>query len=132
MVLRRLKRLLAFEGDRPAISPDPQPGAISVTFDHDAITLHQPDGLRGAMAWDNLGSVTVAITAGEVNDDVFWLLLSRDRAHFLAVPLCAVGERELLLAMQLRLRGFDNDAVITAMTSTETEHFVVWEAPATH
>lgn len=111
------------------ISPDPQPGAISVTFDHSAITLHQPDGRRGSLQWDNLGSVTVAVTAVEVSDDVFWLLLSRDRSRFLAVPLCAVGERELVLAMQLRLRGFNNDAVINAMTSTETEHFVVWEAP---
>ena len=103
-----------------------------MTCDHTTITLHQPDGQSGSLAWDDIGSVTVAITANEVSDDVFWLILSRDRSRFLAVPLCAVGERELLLAMQIRLRGFDNDAVITAMTSTDTEHYVVWEAPATH
>ncbi len=131
-MLRRLKRILALTDDSPTISPEPHPGAVSVTCDHAAITLHQPDGRSGAIAWEDIGSVTVAITANEASDDVFWLILSRDRSRFLAVPLCAVGERELLLAMQIRLRGFDNDAVITAMTSTDTEHFVVWEAPASH
>lgn len=130
-VLGRFKRFL-WQGDdhRAAISPDPQAGAVSVTCDHTSITVHQADGRSGSLNWDDIGSVTVAITANEMSDDVFWLLLSRDRARFLAVPLCAVGERELLLAMQIRLRGFDNDAVIEAMTSTATEHYVVWEAPA--
>ncbi len=105
---------------------------MTVTFDHQAVTLHQPDGRRGTITWDELGSVTVATTDCDVSDDVFWLLLSHDRSRFLAVPLCAVGERELLLAMQLRLRDFDNDAVIAAMTSIETEHFVVWQAPLRH
>jgi hypothetical protein len=131
-VLKRLKRLLALEDDRPAISPDPVPGAMTVTFDHSTITLHQPDGRRGAILWDELGSVTVATTDCDISDDVFWLLLSHDRSRFLAVPLCAVGERELLMAMQLRLRNFDNDAVIAAMTSVETDHFVVWQALARH
>lgn len=127
-MLNRLKRYLSFGGDRPVISPDPQPGATSVTFDHRAVTLHQPDGRRGAIEWGDLGSVTVAVTEGDVSDDVFWLLLSRDRSRFLTVPLRAVGEREFFLAMQLRLSGFDNDAVIRAMTSLETEHFTVWQA----
>ncbi len=131
-MLRRLKRILALTGERSLVSPEPHPGAVSVTCDHTTITLHQPDGRSGSLDWDDIGSVTVAITANEISDDVFWLILSRDRSRFLAVPLCAVGERELLLAMQIRLRGFDNDAVITAMTSTDTEHYVVWEAPATH
>lgn len=131
-MLRRLKRFLSWTGDRAPISPDPQPGAVSVTCDHTTITLYQPDGRSGTLDWDDIGSVTVAITANVVSDDVFWLILSRDRSRFLAVPLCAVGERELLMAMQIRLRGFDNDAVINAMTSTETEHYVVWEMPASH
>lgn len=115
------------------VCPEPQPGCVSVTFDSSAIRLYQPDGQSGTMSWDNLGSVTVAIT-GEVDccDDVFWLLLSRDRSQYLAVPISAVGERELLMAMQIRLSNFDNDAVITAMTSTETEHYTVWEAPLPH
>lgn len=131
-MLRKLKRMLAHRDDSAVVSPDPHPGAVSVTCDHAAITLHQPDGRSGSMIWDDIGSVTVAITANDVSDDVFWLILSRDRSRFLAVPLCAVGERELLLAMQIRLRSFDNDAVIRAMTSTDTEHYVVWEAPVSH
>lgn len=128
-MLDKLKRYLAGGSDRPVISPDPQPGTTSVTFDHRTIRLHQPDGRAGSIDWDDLGSVTVAVTEGDVSDDVFWLLLSRDRARFLTVPLCAVGEREFFLAMQLRLTSFDNDAVIRAMTSLETEHFTVWQAP---
>lgn len=131
-MLKRLKRLLALEEHRPAISPEPVPGALSVTFDNRAITLHQPDGRTGAITWDELGSVTVATTDCEISDDVFWLLLSHDRSRFLAVPLRAVGEQELLMVMQLRLRGFDNDAVIAAMTCVETEHFVVWQASPRH
>jgi hypothetical protein len=131
-VLSKLRRMLAHKHESLAVSPDPHPDAVSVTCDHSAITLHQPDGRSGSILWDDIGSVTVAITANDVTDDVFWLILSRDRSRFLAVPLCAVGERELLLAMQIRLRGFDNDGVIAAMTSTDTEHYVVWEAPTTH
>lgn len=133
-MLRSIKRLFASREMPSALVPEAQSGAVSITFDHKSISLHQPDGRSGgAIDWDEIGSVTVVITAAEANDDVFWLILSRDRGRFLAVPLCAAGERELLLAMQLRLAGFDNDAVINAMTSTRTEHYVVWQAPgATH
>lgn len=135
-MLKHLKRLLALE-DRSSWDQthgsEPMPlGTMSVTFDHAEITLHQPDGRRGAIGWDELGSVTVATTDCEVSDDVFWLLLSHDRSRFLVVPLCAAGERELLLAMQIRLRDFNNDAVIAAMTSVATEHFLVWQAPPRH
>ena len=50
--------------------PEPQPGAVSVTFDHATITLHQPDGRCGSLDWDDIGSVTVAMTANDVSDDV--------------------------------------------------------------
>ena len=130
-MLGKLRRLLSGgQGDQP-ISPPPRPGCTSVVFDTGKILLYQADGRCGSISWDDLGSVTVATTAdSDIGADVFWLLLSKDRSQFLAVPLGAVGEQDLLLAMQLRLRGFNNEAVIEAMTSTATEHYVVWEAMA--
>lgn len=128
-MLARLRRLLAGREAVKAPGKPPSPGSTAVAFDTGRILLYQSDGRCGSIKWDDLGSVTLATMAdSDIGADAFWLLLNRDRSQFLAVPVGADGEQDLLLAMQLRLRGFDNEAVIEAMTSTETEHFAVWDA----
>jgi hypothetical protein len=132
-VLGRLRRLMGRADDghdvgRP-LNTGPTPGCTSVVFDSGKILLYQADGRCGSISWSELGSVIVATTEdGPTSPDLFWLLLSKNRERFLAVPIGAVGEQDLLLAMQMRLRDFRNEAVIEAMASTATAHYVAWEA----
>ena len=44
------------------------------------------------------------------------------------IPQGAVGEDTLLDRLQT-LAGFENDAVIAAMSSTERQRFLCWEQP---
>lgn len=128
-MLGRLLRLFAGDDLAAQMRTGPTPGQTSVVFDTGKILLYQADGQCGSMDWDDLGSVIVATSdEGPLTPDLFWLLLSKKRDRFLAVPIGAAGEQDLLLAMQMRLRDFRNEVVIDAMASVETAHFVAWEA----
>lgn len=127
-MLGKFRRMFARDDDREPLNPGPTPGHTSVVFDTGRILLYQADGQHGSLDWAELGSVIVVTSdQGPGSPDLFWLLLSADRQKFLAVPLGAAGEQDLLLAMQMRLRGFRNDAVIDAMASTDDAHFIAWE-----
>lgn len=81
------------------------------------------------MLWSNLGNVTVMTTnLGPFEVDLFWVLTDKDGWQTLMIPMDAQGERELLEAMQARLPGFDNMAVVEAMSSTHQGVFQVWPA----
>ena len=93
-----------------------------------AITVLHPDGKLDTLAWADLGTVTVLTSdAGPAETDLFWVLQSRDGRHRLVVPMGATGEHDLVIAMQARLNGFDNMAVIEAMGSTGHASFRIWE-----
>ena len=93
-----------------------------------SITVLRPDGKLGTLAWADLGTVTVLTSdAGPAETDLFWVLQSRDGRHRLVVPMGAAGEHDLVKAMQARLYGFDNMAVIEAMSSTGKASFRIWE-----
>jgi hypothetical protein len=105
------------------------PSAVSVAFDADTITLKRPGELPQTLNWVELASVGIVTTEhGPFATDLFWLLQSRDRSRSLIVPMDATGEHELLKAMQARLPGFDNMAVVEAMGSIDNAGFVIWEA----
>ncbi len=59
--------------------------------------------------------------------DVFWLLLTKDMSSGCIIPQGAAGENKLLEAMQKRLSGFNNEALIEAMGSTDNGRFLIWE-----
>lgn len=130
-MLGKIRNLFARDDDGRPLRPGPTPGCTSVVFDHGKILLYQADGRCGSLDWSELGSVIVATNEDSLEmPDLFWLLLSRNRERFLAVPIGAAGEQDLLLAMQMRLRNFDNEAVIEAMASTQTAHYLAWQAEA--
>jgi hypothetical protein len=83
-----------------------------------------PGGRRNAVSWAALESVRVVTTgSGPFAPDVFWVL--EGGGTKCVVPLGASGEPELLERLQA-LPGFDNEAFIKAMGSSEDASFPVW------
>jgi hypothetical protein len=112
---------------RPAIRV-PSPVRVS----HDDKTIMLRDSVKDTtvvLSWADLASVTVMTNdRGPVEVDLLWILSDRDGRKTLTVPMGADGEHELLQAMQERLTGFDNMAVVEAMSSTEDAEFQIWPA----
>jgi hypothetical protein len=102
---------------------------VRVVQDDKLITLDDGVGEVASMLWSSLGTVTVMTTnLGPFEIDLFWVLTDKDGWQTLMIPMDAQGEKELLEAMQARLPGFDNMAVIEAMSSTDNGVFQVWPA----
>lgn len=102
---------------------------VRVTLDERIISVDSGSGHVATLAWSEIGSVTVLTTnAGPFESDLVWILADRDGRTIVTVPMDASGEHELLAAMQTRLAGFDNMAVVEAMSSVENGVFQVWPA----
>lgn len=98
-----------------------------VTFDDVAVVRSMADGTRELVRWDDLEAVMILTTdEGPFVDDVFWLLKGRESGC--AIPSEAEGMDALLHRLQA-LPGFDNEAVIMAMASTENATFLCWRRP---
>lgn len=114
------------------LAPRPDRGLdehVRVSLDRTSITLARDDGTAETLPWTELANVSVLTTdEGPHAPDLFWVLRSRDGRKTLIVPMNARGEHDLLHAMQERLEGFDNMAVVEAMGSTEKASFTIWEA----
>lgn len=102
---------------------------VRVVLDEKLISVDDGAGSITSIAWSNLGSVTVITTgAGPFEIDLFWILADKDGRASITVPMDASGEHALLKAMQARLPGFDNMAVVEAMSSTDDGVFQIWPA----
>jgi hypothetical protein len=100
---------------------------VQVSHDEKTIVVRQPDGKMESILWSDIGSVSILTTDdGPFAEDLYWILEHRDGRRGPVVPMDAAGEHELLKAMQRRLAGFDNMAVVEAMGSTRNATFVVW------
>jgi hypothetical protein len=103
------------------------PSSTHVSSDDKQISLDQGDGQISALLWTEIGNVAILTTdGGPAVSDLFWVLSAKDRPHSLIVPIGAHGEHELLQAMQGRLPGFDDMAVVEAMSSTSNGVFQIW------
>lgn len=127
-VLDWLRRI--FTSDRPQRPVSiPEPQGVHVRHDAELITIKVPGAPDFSIAWDNLESV--AIVSGDATADppeLFWLLVGGDRRRPLLVPMGVPGEHDLVHAMQARLDGFDNMAVVEAMSAKGRVGFKVWNA----
>jgi hypothetical protein len=108
--------------------PAPPTNRPTVSFDDEAVVCQRPGGLVERVRWSDLQIVFIQTTdAGPFVDDVFWVLGGGDSGC--VVPSEADGMSTLLERLQ-RLPGFDNNAVINAMSCVEKQNFICWKRPA--
>ncbi|MCU0953771.1 MAG: hypothetical protein MUC37_03970 [Hyphomicrobium sp.] len=96
--------------------------------DADLITLKVPGAPPLSIGWKDLEAV--AIVSGDATvepSELFWLLLGGNRRRPLLVPMGVPGEHDLVHAMQARLDGFDNMAVVEAMSARGRVRFKIWD-----
>jgi len=93
-----------------------------------AVLCTSPDGRMESVKWRDLNLVAVVTTDdGPFSPDVFLLLTGEESGC--TIPLGAAGADELLKKLQA-LPGFDNSAVIKAMSSTDNNRFICWRRDA--
>lgn len=103
--------------------------AVRVVFDDKTIIVHDGKGGEAMLGWADIGGVTLVTTdLGPQHGELTWMLSDRDGRRCLTVPMDAEGEHALLVALQSRLAGFDNMAVVEAMSSTRAAEFQIWPA----
>ncbi len=96
-----------------------------IHIDDRGVRRELPDGKVEQVAWDDVQEVAVLTTGdGPFAEDVFFVLAGRGGTGCI-VPQGAPESTQLLERLQ-RLPGFDNEAVIRAMSSTEDAIFVCW------
>lgn len=125
-MLNWLSRLF---GRHPQVSQSQRavPSLVRVQHDDKTISVHDGKGGVATLPWAELASVTVLTSdRGPFEVDLTWVLTDRDGRRTLTVPMGAQGEHALLKAMQTRLAGFDNMAVVEAMSSTDNGLFQIW------
>jgi hypothetical protein len=118
---------------RPPDVPPPRRRALAskvrVTCDDKTITIGDEEGCVTKLAWTELANVAVVTTElGPFEDDLYWVLTDRAGRQLPPIPMGARGEDALLAAMQGRLAGFDNMAVVEAMGSVSAGMFQIWPA----
>ena len=100
-----------------------RPRAV-VTFDDRGVTCRRIGGVVESVAWDDLHSVEIRTTdEGPFVEDVFLVLHAAGGGC--VVPQEAEGFADLIGRLQ-RLPGFDNGALISAMTCAENATFPCW------
>jgi hypothetical protein len=88
------------------------------------VVCDRPDGKVERVRWDDLQKVEIVTTdEGPFVPDVFWVLHGTDTGC--VIPQGATGEGPFLDRMHA-LPGFDNGAMIQAMTSVENRRFLCW------
>ena len=97
----------------------------NVIVDSNGVRRSLGDGQEEAITWASLDAVVIVTTdQGPYLEDVFFVLHEGD--HGVLVTHEVACEIRLMPWLQ-ELPGFDNDAVIRAMASTEDAHFVCWK-----
>jgi hypothetical protein len=113
--------------DRAPIVGRSTPSRVAVSYDDHVVRIKLPSGATTHLTWHDIGAVNIVTTAeGPFEPDLFWLLQSMDKKTNITIPMGAEGEHDLMRAMQARLIGFDNMAVVEAMSSTGPAGFVIW------
>jgi hypothetical protein len=107
---------------------------VRVGFDEDEILCSYPEGVFRRLAWSDIRQVDIRTTSeGPFLPDVFWGIHAGGDTPPIVFPQGATGEPELLQALQRKLPGFDNEALVGAMGSTADRSFLLWNrqgAPA--
>lgn len=98
-----------------------------VRFDDRSIIVTSAADGRSEIAWAQIETVHVrTMIGGAWAADVFWII--RGKKQKVIVPFGAYGESDLVKAMQERLQGFDNMAVVEGLSSAGEGEIQVWPA----
>ena len=123
---RAIDRVLRHGGEPHALL-EPESRFV-VRLSDSEIVCERPDGEVERVGWTELKKVEVVTTGdGPFTPDVFWVLHGTDGGC--AVPQGATGDSQLLERLQ-ELPGFDNGALIKAMSSTSDRRFLCWQRKA--
>jgi len=96
----------------------------------ESLTLTHPDGKTVVIPWTDVTAVRLRTTdEGPQADDVFWLFDRRDGLPTISIPNGATGVAELVTMIGTALEGFDHDAIVAAMASTDNAEFSAWLRP---
>jgi hypothetical protein len=106
--------------------PEPPRSMYQLAIDDAGIT-RSSGKLREHVAWTNIARVRILTNdQGPQLEDVFFVIDCKDGTGCVVDHDLAV-QGKLLEALQTRLPGLNNGAVIEAMTSVENREFVIWE-----
>ena len=101
--------------------------AFVVSLSEAGVSCRRSDGKIEAVEWDDLQGVLIETNdQGPIGTDVYWILARKNSGC--VIPQGATGEDALLKRLQA-LPGFDNQALIDAMSSTENQRFLCWKKP---
>lgn len=96
----------------------------TITITKEDLTCTRPSGLVERVRWDDLQAVWIETTDdGPFVPDVFWVLEGTESS--VVVPM-EINKKLSILKHLQTLPGFDNEAVIAAMTSVKNGRFVCW------
>ena len=127
-MLEWLTRLLLSRERGQALAPAREPFGVRVATDPDVISISRAGAPEEVMMWEDIASIgIVSGGADQEPPELYWLLQGRDRRRALLVPMGAPGEHDFVHAMQERFQGFDNMAVIEAMSATGSIGFTIWD-----
>jgi hypothetical protein len=111
------------------VLPRERPPAEHLTIDHEGIT-RTARNLREHVAWADIVRVRILTTdEGPHREDVFFVIDAKDGTGCVVSHDLAVRGK-LLEALQDRLEGVNDKAVIDAMGSTSNQVFTIWELKA--
>ena len=107
-------------------------GRDKVSSDETQIFITYADGQATSLRWADIAEIVIVTTSEQApGDDVVWGFLTAEGTVLAGFPQRACGSTHLLETMQARLSGFDSEAVIRAMGSTDNARFVVWRSDRT-
>jgi len=105
-------------------APEPVFSCDSVRVDEQGLTARINGGPELRLEFQNLQRVTIRTTdEGPFAEDVFWILTTHNQVCI--IPQSAEGQVELFDQL-LKLPGFDCQAMIVAMSSTNNAEFECW------
>lgn len=98
----------------------------SVMREGKLVIVVEPDGTRVEADTDELALAHITTNdSGPIGADVWWVLEDAGEIILCGWPQGASGESDVIDWL-VKLPGFDHEAMIRAMSSTDNADFVVW------
>lgn len=107
-------------------SPGGPTGNFLVEVTDTTISVTEPNGNIDSVTFEDLVEIAIYTDdTGPSNEDVWWGLTGRSLGRVIVFPNGAIGEQAAIERFN-KLQGFDDKAVIKAMSSTSVARFICW------